>query len=44
MLILSKKCDAKTHCTPIFLGLPQNLWVRMYSCAPDYAEEICVYE
>ena len=23
----------------IFLGLPQNLWVRMYSCAPDDAGE-----
>lgn len=26
------------------LGLLQNLWVRMYSSAPDYADGICVYE
>ncbi len=28
----------------IILGLPQNLWVRMYSCPHDYTGEICVYE
>jgi len=32
------------HRANTFLGLPQNLWVKMYASAPDDAGEICVYE